>query len=265
MTAHSAHADHPPTGTPAIVLLSGGLDSAVALAAAIRAGHTCHTLSFRYGQRHGGAELTSADAVAASMHIPPERRHVLDVNLSIFGGSALTTSTIAVPKRDKDTPAPAGIPPTYVPARNLVFLSCAAALAEAVGARDVCIGVNAVDYSGYPDCREPFIRAFETAVNLGTKAGAEDHRPLRVHTPLIHLTKAQIIQMGTRLGVNFSLTHSCYDPVRIDGHFVACGLCDSCHIRAQGFIDAGVPDPTRYDGEFNQRWQMFGDRGLHSP
>jgi len=238
-----------PVAAPAVVLLSGGLDSAVTLAIARARGHACTPVTFDYGQRHRH-ELLAAARVAASLGATSVRTIKLD--LRAIGGSALTAD-IAVPK-DRDETAASGasaIPITYVPARNLIFLSLAAGLAETLRARHLFIGVNALDYSGYPDCREPFIRAFETAVNLGTQAGVEG-RTLAIEAPLVHLTKAQIIIEGTRLGVDFSLTHSCYDPVAAagtnaaDAATLACGHCDSCVLRRKGFEQAGVPDPTRY-------------------
>jgi 7-cyano-7-deazaguanine synthase len=247
----------------AVVLLSGGLDSAVALACAIHSGRTCWTISLDYSQRHR-AELAAAQRVADSLGVPPERRRTVPIDLRAIGGSALTDN-IAVPKSGLGTPtlrvgssspvprsplpapSPTEVPITYVPARNLIFLSIAAALAEVVNADELYIGVNAIDYSGYPDCRREFIDAFEAAANLGTRAGTQDHRKLRVMTPLVHWTKAQIIREGIARGVDFSLTHSCYDPVTTpDGTTLACGRCDSCRIRAKGFEDAGVPDPTKY-------------------
>lgn len=240
----------------AVVLLSGGLDSAVALACAQAQGFVCHALSFDYGQRHH-IELAAARRVAVSLGVPPSRHTVIAVDLRAFGGSALTSDTLDVPKDRDDHALGHSVPITYVPARNLIFLSCAAGYAEIVGAHDLFIGVNAVDYSGYPDCREPFIRAFEEAVNLGTRAGAAaaaaGRAAFHVHTPLVRLTKAQIIRHGAELKVDFALTHSCYDPVMGqpprpggDSEPLACGRCDSCLIRAKGFKDAGIPDPTRY-------------------
>ncbi len=220
------------------MLVSGGLDSAVVLAAAREAGHECHALSFDYGQRHR-AELDAARRVCAQLGTASHR--VVGVDMRAVGGSALTDN-IDVPKTPAGHEVAGGIPVTYVPARNLLFLSVAAGLAEVVGARDVFIGVNAVDFSGYPDCRRPFIDAFEHAAALGTRSGAEG-RPVRVRTPLVELAKADIIRLGARLGVDFSLTSSCYDP---DERGAACGACDSCRIRARGFADAGIPDPTRY-------------------
>ena len=224
----------------AVVLLSGGLDSATVLAVARRDGFACCAISFDYGQRHRH-ELEAAQRVAKAQGVV--RHDVVRVDLTTIGGSALTDSKIAVPKDRSDHAMTHGVPITYVPARNLVFLSLAAALAEVVGAQDVYCGVNAVDYSGYPDCREPFIRAFEEAATLGTKAGAEDGKRLRVHAPLVKLSKAEIIRLGAELGVDYSLTHSCYDP-DAQGH--ACGHCDSCVIRRRGFEEAGVKDPTVY-------------------
>lgn len=230
----------------AVILLSGGLDSAVTLAVARREGFACHALSFDYGQRHR-IELSAAARVAASLGVVSHRTIALD--LRAVGGSALTAD-IEVPKDRGAHRRDAGavragedpIPVTYVPARNLTFLSLAAGLAEVVGASDLFIGVNAVDYSGYPDCRPGFIRAFEAAANLGTKAGDAGDR-FRVHTPLISLSKAAIIRLGADLGVDFSLTTSCYDP---GAGGAACGRCDSCVIRARGFAEAGVTDPTVY-------------------
>jgi 7-cyano-7-deazaguanine synthase len=224
---------------PAVVLLSGGLDSATALAVARRDGFRCHALTLDYGQRHA-AELAAAARVAAARGAPEQR--VLRLDLRAFGGSALTAD-VPVP-RDRDADAMAsGIPITYVPARNTVFLSLALGWAEVLGAFDIFVGVNAVDYSGYPDCRPEFVRAFEALANLATKVGVEGKGVFRVHAPLIQLTKADIIRLGTDLGVPYGLTHSCYDP---DPHGAACGRCDSCHIRRAGFVAAGVPDPTRY-------------------
>jgi 7-cyano-7-deazaguanine synthase len=226
----------------AVVLLSGGLDSAVVLAAAQREGFDVYTLSFDYGQRHRH-ELAAASRVAERAGAREHR--VLRLDLRAVGGSALTDDAIDVPK-DKGAPPTAdaaAIPVTYVPARNLVFLSLALGFAEARGAHDLFIGVNAVDYSGYPDCRPAFIEAFERTANLATRDGVSG-TPFRVRTPLIDLSKAQIIRLGHELGVDFALTHSCYDPVGESGR--ACGLCDSCRIRRDGFASAGVNDPTQY-------------------
>ena len=231
-----------------MVLLSGGLDSAVTLACARASGHACSTLTFDYGQRHRH-ELAAAEKVAESLGVPPERRLTITIDLRAIGGSALTEDAIAVPKdRPASELAKHSVPATYVPARNLIFLSFAAAFAETRASRDIFAGMNAVDYSGYPDCREPFIRAFAHAATLGTKAGAESGLAFRVHTPLIHMSKHHIIRKGAELGVDFSITHSCYDPIVRDGQTFACGHCDSCLIRAKGFKDAGVSDPTRYAG-----------------
>lgn len=224
----------------AVVLLSGGIDSATCLAAARASGHETHAISFDYGQRHR-VELECAARVAGQIGAASHR--VIRLDLRSIGGSALTAD-IDVPKDRAQTAS--DIPVTYVPARNLIFLSLASAVAEVVGARDIFIGVNAVDYSGYPDCRQPFIDAFVRAANLATRVGVESHDDgghFRIQTPLVTLTKAQILQMGTRLGVEYGLTLSCYDP---DPTGLACGHCDSCSIRARGFADAGLADPTRY-------------------
>jgi 7-cyano-7-deazaguanine synthase len=231
---------------PAIVLLSGGADSATALAVARRDGLACYALSFRYGQRHT-TEIDAAARVAAALGAAEHR--VYDLDLSLFTTSALT-GDIDVPKDRGEAAMASGIPVTYVPARNLIFLTIAAGWAETLGAGAIYIGVNAVDYSGYPDCRPEFIRSFEQTVNLATKAGveAEAGKPaIRVVTPLIDLPKADIFRLGTELGVDYGMTHSCYDPSP-DG--LACGRCDSCAIRRAGFAAAGLADPTRYaDGE----------------
>jgi 7-cyano-7-deazaguanine synthase len=224
----------------AVVLLSGGLDSATALAIAASQGFTCHALSFDYGQRHA-REIRAADALARHYAV---RRHVtMTIDLRAFGGSALTAD-IPVPKDhlgDKTDASP--IPVTYVPARNTVFLSLALAFAETLSAFDIFIGVNAVDYSGYPDCRPEFIRAFETLANLATRAGVEHAGSYRIHTPLIALSKAEIIRTGLKLAVPYQLTHSCYDPTP-EGK--SCGHCDSCLLRLQGFKQAGAVDPIDY-------------------
>lgn len=229
----------PRAGDPAVVLLSGGLDSATVLAIARDRGFRCHGLVIDYGQRHRH-ELHAAVDVAAALGAAELRTIALD--LRAIGGSALTDDAVDVPKGDPDAPVPEGIPVTYVPARNLVMLSIAAGFAETLGAVDVFTGVNAVDYSGYPDCRRPFVDAFEAAATLATRAGTEG-RPLRVHTPLIELSKADIIRTGLALGVDYGLTHSCYDPAAGGG---ACGRCEACRLRRRGFAEAGVPDPTRY-------------------
>lgn len=218
----------------AIVLVSGGLDSATVLAMARQQGFATFALTVSYGQRHQ-AEIKAAAEVARSLGV--ERHQCIDVNLSGIGGSALTDHTIAVP----ESPT-AGIPVTYVPARNTLFLSLALGWAEVVGAEDIFVGVNAVDYSGYPDCRPAFVEAFEALAAVATKAGVEG-RPLRVQAPLIAMSKAQIIQAGTVLGVDYGMTVSCYQA---DEQGRACGRCDSCRLRQDGFREAGVPDPTRY-------------------
>jgi len=215
----------------AVVLLSGGMDSAVTLAMAIRSGFEAHALTFRYGQRHA-VEIDAARAVAASLGAA--EHVVINLDLARFGGSALTAAG-AVPKGGGT-----GIPATYVPARNAVFLAIGASLAEAKGARDVFIGVSAVDYSGYPDCRPEFIRAFEAALNLGTRAGATGSA-LRLHAPLLALSKADTVRAGLDLGVDFGLTRSCYDP---DDRGAPCGACDACRLRALGFEGADVADPV---------------------
>src|SRR5262245_26762007 len=223
---------------PAVVLLSGGLDSATVLAIARTQGFTCHALSFRYGQRHA-IELAAAERVARQLGAASHR--VVEIDLRQFGGSALTDE-IAVPKHATADEIGGGIPPTYVPARNTIFLSFALAFAEVSGAADIFIGVNALDYSGYPDCRPEYIAAFERMANLATKAGVEG-RPLKIHTPLIDLTKAQIIRRGLDLGVDYALTFSCYDP---DAAGRACGRCDACLLRLKGFAENGVRDPITY-------------------
>lgn len=219
----------------AVVLLSGGLDSATALAMARSEGFRPFALSFRYGQRHA-VELDAARRVANALGA--EHHVVVDIDLRQFGGSALT-SDVAVPKGRTAEEMTADIPVTYVPARNTIFLSFALAWAETLNAADVFIGVNALDYSGYPDCRPEYIGAYEQMANLATKAGVEGRQRLRIHTPLIDLTKAQIIERGLALGVDYGLTHSCYDP---DAGGRPCGSCDSCLLRAKGFAEAGVPD-----------------------
>ena len=218
----------------AVVLLSGGLDSATVLAIARDRGYACYALSMDYGQRHN-SELDAALRVAISQQVTEHR--VMPIALDMFGGSALTDDQIAVPIDGSE-----GIPVTYVPARNTVFLSLALAWAEVLGARDIFIGVNAVDYSGYPDCRPDFIQAFQKLANLATKAGVEGDR-FTIHAPLIDWSKAEIIGQGNRLGVDYALTVSCYQA---DEQGKACGACDSCRLRAQGFADAGVVDPTLY-------------------
>ena len=221
-------------GRQAVVLVSGGLDSATVLALASAAGARCHALTFDYGQRHR-VELEAARRVAQKLGVAEHRTVKLDIGW--MGGSALTDARIAVPQQT----AP-GIPVTYVPARNTIFLSIALGWAEVLGARDIYIGANAVDYSGYPDCRPEFIRAFEGLANLATRDGVEG-KGFHVHAPLMHLRKHEIIREGSRLGVDYALTLSCYDP---DAAGLACGRCDACRLRAQGFAEAGIADPTRY-------------------
>jgi 7-cyano-7-deazaguanine synthase len=222
----------------AVILLSGGLDSATCLAVARAAGRECHALSFDYGQRHRG-ELLRARRIATALGAASHR--VVKLDLAAFGGSALTDRSIAIPKGRSVARMAKEIPVTYVPARNLVMLSVATALAETLEATELYIGANAIDYSGYPDCRPPFLRAFEKVARAGTKAGVEG-RALKIRAPLLRLKKAAIIRLGTRLGVPFRITQSCYDPVR--GR--ACGRCDSCVLRRRGFEEAGLPDPTPY-------------------
>ena len=223
----------------AVVLVSGGLDSATALAVARREGFDVSALTFRYGQRHA-TEIEAAKRVARNASVT--RHDIAAIDLTIFGGSALTAD-IPVPK-DRDLLRDnTEIPVTYVPARNTIFLSYALAFAETIGSTDIFIGVNALDYSGYPDCRPEYIAAFERMANLATRAGVEGATPLRIHTPLISLTKAEIIRMGNSLGVDYSVTVSCYDP---DTDGAACGRCDSCQLRLKGFKEAGLSDPVRY-------------------
>jgi len=220
----------------AVVLLSGGLDSTTALAIAKAEKFELFAMSFEYGQRHR-IELESAKRVAAQMAV--QKHVIVDINLRQFGGSALT-SDVAVPKSRAIETMSEGIPITYVPARNTVFLSFALAWAETLGSQDIFIGVNALDYSGYPDCRPEYIEAYERMANLATKAGVEGHQHLKIHTPLIHLTKAQIIARGLELGIDYGSTSSCYDPSRTGA---PCGACDSCILRAKGFAEVGAPDP----------------------
>lgn len=218
----------------AVILVSGGLDSSTVLAMAKQQGFDCYTLSFDYGQRHR-SELFAAAKVSEAMQV--EAHKVVSLDLGTIGGSALTDTNIDVPEYETS-----GIPVTYVPARNTVFLSIALGWAEVLGANDIFVGVNAVDYSGYPDCRPDYINAFEQMANLATKAGVEGNK-LTVHAPLIDMTKGQIIQAGVKIGVDYSVTVSCYQA---DEQGAACGVCDSCRLRKQGFIDAGLKDPTRY-------------------
>lgn len=224
---------------PAVVLVSGGLDSSTVLAMAREQGFRAFALSFDYGQRHRW-ELEAAKKICEAMEV--ERHIILTLDLRAFGGSALTAD-IAVPQDREEDEMQAGIPITYVPARNTVFLSLALGWAEVLGAADIFIGVNAVDYSGYPDCRPEFIEQFQRLAQLATKAGVENQCQWKIHAPLISLTKAEIIREGLRLGVDYALTHSCYDPDE-QGH--PCGRCDSCRLRIQGFINAGTRDPLSY-------------------
>lgn len=223
----------------AVILLSGGLDSATCLAIAIENGFSPYALSFRYGQRHE-FELNSAKAVSKSMGI--EEHIILDIDLRAFGGSALTDK-IEVPKDRDEVDITNEIPVTYVPARNTIFLSFGLAYAETLEANDIFIGVNALDYSGYPDCRPEYIASFQKLANLATKTGVEGESPINIHTPLIDLTKSEIIKKGLSLDVNYGLTHSCYDP---DQNGYSCGHCDACQLRIRGFEEAGLSDPLKY-------------------
>lgn len=223
---------------PAVVLVSGGLDSTTVLAMALSQGYACYSLSFDYGQRHHG-ELLAAERVSSALGDVEHK--VVKLNLDSIGGSALTDMSIAVPEEETQ-----GIPITYVPARNTVFLSIALGWAEVLGAHDIFIGVNAVDYSGYPDCRPEYIAAFENMANLATKAGVEGQK-ITIHTPLMNLGKDQIIRAGMALNVDYALTVSCY---QVTEEGLACGKCDSCRLRRQGFVDAGLADPTRYRPDF---------------
>lgn len=234
MMSHEAKNSQDQDAPRAVILVSGGLDSATLLAMAKAEGYACHTLAFDYGQRHR-AELVAAEKVSRAFNAVEHK--VVTLDLRSIGGSALTDQNIAVPIERSE-----GIPVTYVPARNTVFLSIALGWAEVLGARDIFIGVNAVDYSGYPDCRPEFIAAFQQLANVATKAGVEG-QPLRIRTPLITLSKADIIREGVRLGVDYSLTVSCYQA---DAEGRACGQCDSCYLRREGFSALGVADPTRY-------------------
>jgi 7-cyano-7-deazaguanine synthase len=229
----------PQVNPPAVVLLSGGLDSTTVLAVAKRDGWNVHALSFRYGQR--SREIEQARFIARTAGVA--RHVVLDIDLAAFGGSALTDSAIDVPKDRPASEMARGIPSTYVPARNTVFLSFALAFAETLSATDIFIGVNALDYSGYPDCRPEFIEAFEKMANTATRIGTEGGGGIKVHAPLMRLHKHEIISLGAQLGVDYGITTSCYDP---DATGAACGRCDACQLRREGFAKAGVADPTRY-------------------
>ena len=224
----------------AVVLLSGGLDSATTLAIACSDGFQCCALTFAYGQRHK-REIEAAKKVAQSLRAAEHR--IIEIDLAAFGGSALTDEAIDVPRDRAGLDGSTQIPVTYVPARNTIFLSYALAWAEVMGAFDIFIGVNSTDYSGYPDCRAEFIAAFETTANLATAAAIEGRGRYNIHAPIIELTKARIITTGTKLGVDYSLTHSCYDP---DAHGRSCGRCDSCRLRLKGFAEAGLKDPIEY-------------------
>ena len=223
----------------AVLLLSGGLDSTTLLAFAVQQGFDVHAMTFRYGQRHS-SEIEAARRVARLYGVTDHV--VVDIDLRTFGGSALTAD-IAVPKDRTDAAIGLGIPITYVPARNTIFLSFCLAFAEVLGASDIFIGVNALDYSGYPDCRPEYVRAFEAMANLATRGGVEGSTPIRIQTPLIDLTKRQIVELGLSLGVDYAVTLSCYDPTP-DG--LACGRCDACHLRLKGFSEAGMADPAPY-------------------
>ncbi|NLD38304.1 MAG: 7-cyano-7-deazaguanine synthase QueC [Desulfatiglans sp.] len=223
----------------AVVLSSGGLDSTTVMAIAMSEGYSIYSLSFNYGQRHI-FELESARRVSEFFRVKDHK--VINIDLRTIGGSSLTAD-IDVPKGRAETDIAKDIPITYVPARNTIFLSYALAVAEVIECADIFIGVNSVDYSGYPDCRPEYIEAFEKMANLATKAGVEKKTILKIHTPLISMTKAEIIKRGNELGVDYSITHSCYDPSKKG---LACGSCDSCIIRKRGFKEAGIPDPTRY-------------------
>jgi len=224
----------------AVVLLSGGLDSATTLAIARGEGFDCYVLTFFYGQRHQ-LEVEAAGKIAKSLEAAEHR--IINIDPACFGGSALTAASADIPKNRTGSESTGQIPPTYVPARNTIFLSYALAWAEVVNAFDIFIGVNAVDYSGYPDCRQEFIRAFEETANLATAAGAQGKERYKIQTPIIQMSKSEIILIGTKLNVDYSLTHSCYDP---DEKGRSCGRCDSCRLRLKGFKEAGLPDPIEY-------------------
>lgn len=239
MTTFRQRISYSPVNKPAVVLLSGGMDSAVCLALAKRDGFALHALSVDYGQRHA-AELRSARQLAAWAGV--DSHTVLALDLRPFGGSSLTDPSMPVPKEGLSE----GVPSTYVPARNTVLLGLALALSEVKGAQEVFIGVNAVDYSGYPDCRPEFIAAFQELANVATKAATEDGKSVAIRAPLMHLSKAEIVLLGASLGVPFDMTMSCYDPTTSGEVVIACGACDACRIRAKAFADACVPDPTLY-------------------
>jgi 7-cyano-7-deazaguanine synthase len=226
-------------GLKAVVLLSGGIDSATTLAIARNEGYNTYAISFNYGQRHS-FELEKAAKIAGLFK--SEKHLVVNIDLRKFGGSALTDS-IPVPKDRNEKDISHGIPSTYVPARNTIFLSLSLGWAEIIEADDIFIGVNAIDYSGYPDCRPEYIEAFQQMASIATKAGVEGKSKIKIHTPLINMSKAEIIKKGASLGVDFSLTHSCYDPISSGN---PCGICDSCLLRLKGFLDAGLKDPLAY-------------------
>jgi 7-cyano-7-deazaguanine synthase len=226
---------------PAVLLLSGGLDSTTMLALAVQQGFDVHAMTFRYGQRHS-SEIEAARRVARAYGVLD---HVVaDIDLRTFGGSALTAD-IDVPKDRTDAAMSTGIPITYVPARNTIFLSFCLAWAEVLGASDIFIGVNVLDYSGYPDCRSEYVQAFQAMANLATRGGVEGTTPIRIQTPLLHMTKREIVQLGLSLGVDYAMTLSCYDP---SPSGLACGHCDACHLRLRGFSEAGAADPASYLG-----------------
>jgi 7-cyano-7-deazaguanine synthase len=255
VTTNTGDSPGAPTGgrPRAVLLLSGGLDSTTILALARSEGFDVYALTFRYGQRHAH-EVEAARRVAKRWGVA--RHHVVDVDLAAFGGSALTDADVAVPKDRPADEIAHGIPVTYVPARNTIFLSFALAWAEVLGAADIFIGVNALDYSGYPDCRPEFVDAFERLANLATAAAVEGRVRLRVRAPLLHMTKGEIIQLGTRLGVDYAMTTSCYDPGP-DGE--ACGHCDACQLRLKGFAEGGTRDPARYRAPAFQHDHLMPD------
>ncbi|MCK5797924.1 MAG: 7-cyano-7-deazaguanine synthase QueC [Deltaproteobacteria bacterium] len=241
-TSLSVGEGRPGEGRPAVILLSGGLDSATCLAIAHEAGYRCHAISFRYGQRHERLELEAATRVVA--HLGADEHRVISLDLRAIGGSALTSDALDVPKGRGAEAIGGGVPVTYVPARNTIFLSIALAWAEVLESVDLFIGVNALDYSGYPDCRPAFIEAFEALAATATVLGTERGLKPRIHAPLMHLDKAAIVRRGVGLGVDYSLTHTCYDPSD-DGR--ACGTCDACILRLKGFAEAGLVDPIAYE------------------
>ncbi len=228
------------TRPPAVILLSGGLDSTTLLAVARREGYAAHALTFRYGQRHAH-EIEAARRVAARWSVV--RHEVVDIDLALFGGSALTVPGVEIPKDRPADEMATGVPITYVPARNTIFLSFALAWAEVLGAGDIFIGVNALDYSGYPDCRPEYVAAYERMANLATATAVDGRVPIRIRAPLLHLTKREIIALGTSLGVDYAMTTSCYDPTP-SGE--ACGHCDACQLRLKGFLEGGLTDPAPY-------------------